>query len=67
VKIECHITHNYMADGSIIVDEAGQPLRKIEAGAKGALQECGPAIWDPPMRDLTVEEAALWMCPVRSV
>ena len=56
-----HSTWNYMADGSVIIDERGQPLRKLEAGAKATLQANGPAAWDPPMRDLTVNEAARWM------
>lgn len=59
MNLQC--TYNYMVDGSIVIDEVGQPLRKIEAGAKAMLQSNGPAIWDPPVRDLTVAEAAHWM------
>ena len=52
-----------MADGSIVVDEPGQPLFRIEAGAVAVLQSNGPAIWHPPARVLTVEETAAWTRP----
>jgi hypothetical protein len=61
VSQHVHSTSYFMADGSIIIDEPGQPLRKIESGAKATLHSHGPADWDPPVRDLTVVEAARWM------
>lgn len=61
-------TWNYMADGSIVLDEPGQPLFRIAAGAVAVLQSNGPAIWNPSVQKLTIEEAAAWtrpkLCPV---
>lgn len=54
-----------MANGSIVVEEAGQPLKIIDPQEDGfvrfQLHNKGPALTDPPIRLATHEENNRWV------
>lgn len=65
MNVEKISTWNYMADGSIIVEEVGQPLKIIEPQEDGYIRfrlcREGPAMSDPPIRLATHEENNRWV------
>jgi hypothetical protein len=60
-----HTMWYYMADGSIIVEETGEPMKIIESQEDGyirfRLEREGPAMSDPPIRLMTNEENRKWI------
>jgi hypothetical protein len=68
-EIVLSCTWHYMVDGSIVIEEVGQPLKVIDCPQDGPIRcrlQCeGPAMSDPPIRLATDEENCRWASPQR--